>query len=301
MKKFMIGMHGKYDAIKFNRDFRENFYGIEACLFGDERDIEELINNIQRKGIKFGIHFPLRFGISKLRDSQFLSLDEDIRRNAYKYIEEELEYIKNKGLRPEYILFHYPKPAILRSDFNMTNWRFADKSEYIYEEDYPMDEFKKYSENLFSWLSEKSFEYNFIPVLEFDALNKYICEDNFLEALLEKYKAVKICLDTGRLHLQSKIDSDFNENEIIKRFAKYTEVVHLWNVKVSGNLENSHFPVLSDLKIEDGWAPIENYLKIIIKENKNVKIMFEHRSELISSKELDNCYSWISSVLEYND
>lgn len=298
MENFMIGMYGKYDNIKFNRDFRENFYGIEACLFEDEREIEKLINETERKGIKFGIHFPLRSGISNLRDPQFLSLDVETRENAYKYIESELNYIKKKGLNPEYILFHYPKPVILKNDFNMNNWRFADNSEYTYESDYPTNEFKKYSENLFSWLSEKSLEYNFIPVLEFDALNNYVCEDNFLENLLEKYKAIKICLDTGRLHLQSKIDLDFNEKEIIKRFAKYTQVVHLWNVKVSGNLENNHFPTLPSLKLEDGWAPIESYLKIITKENKDVKIMFEHRSDLISDKELDSCYSWISSILE---
>lgn len=298
MENFMIGMYGKYDNIKFNRDFRENFYGIEACLFEDEREIEKLINETERKGIKFGIHFPLRSGISNLRDPQFLSLDVETRENAYKYIERELNYIKKKGLNPEYILFHYPKPVILKNDFNMSNWRFADNSEYTYESDYPTNEFKKYSENLFSWLSEKSLEYNFIPVLEFDALNNYVCEDNFLENLLEKYKAIKICLDTGRLHLQSKIDLDFNEKEIIKRFAKYTQVVHLWNVKVSGNLENNHFPTLPSLKLEDGWAPIESYLKIITKENKDVKIMFEHRSDLISDKELDSCYSWISSILE---
>lgn len=298
MQKFMIGMYGKFDNDKFNRDFKENFYGIEACLFEDERDIEKLINETKRKGAKFGIHFPLRAGISNLRDPQFLALDEDMRRNAYKYIEEELDYIDNMEVKPEYILFHYPKPVILKNNFNMSNWRFEDKSEYTYEADYSINKFKRYSENLFVWLSEKSLEYNFIPVLEFDILNKYICEYSFLESLLEKYRTVKICLDTGRLHLQSKIDSNFNEKEIIKRFAKYTEVVHLWNVKVSGNLENSHFPTLPNLKIEDGWAPIENYLKIITKENKNVKIMFEHRSDLISDEELDSCYFWISSILK---
>lgn len=135
MENFMIGMYGKYDNIKFNRDFRENFYGIEACLFEDEREIEKLINETERKGIKFGIHFPLRSGISNLRDPQFLSLDVETRENAYKYIERELNYIKKKGLKPEYILFHYPKPVILKNDFNMSNWRFADNSEYTYESD----------------------------------------------------------------------------------------------------------------------------------------------------------------------
>lgn len=298
MKNFMIGMHGKYDDKKFNRDFRENFYGIEACLFKDEKDIKKLAYNIERKGIKLGIHFPLRFGISKLRDQQFLSLDEGTRKDAYRCIEEELNYIKDNGIKPEYILFHYPKPVILKNGFNIDNWRFADESEYIYERDYPMDKFKKYSENLFIWLSEKSLEYNFIPVLEFDGLNKYVCEGDFIESLLEKYKAVRLCIDTGRLHLQNRIDSDFDEKEIIRKFARYAEVVHLWNVKISGNLENNHFPALPSLKVEDGWAPIEDYLKIIKNENKKVRIMFEHRSELISNEELDNLYFWVASILE---
>ena len=85
-------------------------------------------------------------------------------------------------------MFHYPKPAILKENFDLNNWRFANRSEYTYESQYPYDEFMKNSEYLFKWLSEKSLEYNFIPVLEFDALNKYICEDYFLEGLLEKYK-----------------------------------------------------------------------------------------------------------------
>jgi hypothetical protein len=298
MKNFMIGMDGKYDYKKFERDFRKEFYGIQVCLFENEEEIDKLCNEAKYKKFDIGIHFPLRAGISKLRDPQFLSLNEEIKIDAYKHIQEELEYIKQKQIKPKYILFHYPKPVIIKENFDMSNWRFADSSEYIYESEYLYDEFKKNSEYLFRWLSEKSFEYNFIPVLEFDALNKYVCEDDFLENLLKKYKRVKICLDTGRLHLQHKIDSEFNDIEVIKRFSKYTEVVHLWNVKVAGNLENNHYPALPNLRQEDGWAPIEDYLKIIREENRNVKIMFEHRSNLISDEELDSCYSWISEIFE---
>lgn len=295
MNNFMIGMYGKYDNEKFHRDFRENFYGIEACLFEDEKDIEILANEAKGKSFKFGIHFPLRAGISKLRDPQFLSLEEDVKTNAYKYIEDELKYIKDKNIKPEYILFHYPKPVIIKENFDMSNWRFYDSSEYNYETAHSWHEFKKSSEYLFKWLSEKSIEYGFIPVLELDALNKYVCEGNFLEELLEKYKKVRLCLDTGRLHMQNKIDEAFNDIEIIKRFAKYTEVVHLWNVRVAGI---GHFPALPNLKPEEGWAPIKNYLKIIKEANKDVKIMFEHRSDLINDEELDSCYSWISFLLE---
>ena len=298
MKNFMIGMYGKFDYVKFHRDFRKDFYGIEACLFEKEIDVENLANEAARNGFKFGVHFPLRAGKLRLRDQQFLSLNEDTKLDAYKSIENELKYIKNKGLNPEYILFHYPKPVILKNNFDMSNWRFADASEYIYEEEYPEKEFKKNSEYLFKWLTKKSLQYNFIPVLEFDALNKYVCEDDFLESLLEKYKKVRLCLDTGRLHLQHKIDTSFNDINIIKRFSKYAEVVHLWNVKVAGNLEYSHFPALPNLKPEEGWAPTEEYLRIIKEENKNVKIMFEHRSDLINDEELDICYSWTSKLFD---
>lgn len=92
------------------------------------------------------------------------------------------------------------------------------------------------------------------------------------------------------------INFRYSQFVIIKKYEKYTEVVHLWNIKVSGNLGNNHFPELPNLKVEDGWAPIEEYLKIIAEENANVRIMFEHRSDLISDEELEKCYSWISKI-----
>lgn len=79
MGDFMIGMYGKYDDKKFDRDFRKGFYGIEACLFEEEGDIERLCNKADKEGFKVGIHFPLRSGISKLRDPQFLSIDKGVK------------------------------------------------------------------------------------------------------------------------------------------------------------------------------------------------------------------------------
>jgi len=33
MKNFLIGMHGGFDKQKYDRDMRDNFYGVEACCF----------------------------------------------------------------------------------------------------------------------------------------------------------------------------------------------------------------------------------------------------------------------------
>lgn len=134
----MIGMHGRYDYKKFHRDFREDFYGIEVCLFEDETNIDNLLNEAEKNRFKYGIHFPLRAGISELRDPQFLSLNKEIKEDSFKHIEDELKYIKAKQIKPEYILFHYPKPVILKRNFDMSNWRFADSSEYTYESEYPL-------------------------------------------------------------------------------------------------------------------------------------------------------------------
>jgi len=157
MNNFMIGMHGKFDYKKFNRDFRKGFYGIEVCLFEDENDIEILSKEAERNDFKFGIHFPLRAGISRVRDPQFLSLDEEVKNSAYNRIEDELIYMKQKNITPQYILFHYPKPVILKENFDLDNWRFYDRSEYTYESQYPYEEFKKNSECLFKWLSQKRY------------------------------------------------------------------------------------------------------------------------------------------------
>lgn len=163
---------------------------------------------------------------------------------------------------------------------------FYDRSEYCYEDEYSFDSFKNNTEKLFKWLLIKSREYNFTPVLEFDALNKYITGSKFLEELLEKYNEIKLCLDTGRLHAQHINDKDFNEIDIIKRFSKYTKVIHLWNVQVEGGSDSSHYPALPTLREEDGWAPIEKYLNIIKEENRDIIVLFEHRSEKVNDEEI---------------
>jgi hypothetical protein len=295
MNRFMIGQHHCFDDLKYARDFRKDFYGIEACMLESEGEIDKLIAISQRDNLKIGIHFPLRGWATKHRDPQFLIKDIDIREQFYKEMEEEFIYLQK--IKPEYVLFHYPKPVILDNRVDWKRWRFGDKSEYIFESDYTIEELRESSEYLFCWLSEKAEEYNFTPVLELDALNRYIYDTNLLEDLLNKYPKVKLCLDTGRLHYQDRMDEYFDAKQIIKRFAKYAEVIHLWNVKVTEIVEKNHFPTLPSLKAEDGWAPIEEYMTIISQENKHAKILFEHASHLIGDEELQSCYDWIAGMI----
>lgn len=296
MKNFLIGMHGGFDYKKFQRDYRTDFFGVEACMFSSEEDIKILLDEAKKHNFKFGIHFPLHKNLFEYcRDPLFLSRDEDICEESYKVFEEELSYCKSIG--SEYILVHFPKPVIINNNLNWSSWRFANDMEWINESAYPYDEFKNSIENMFSRLSLLSDKYKIQIVLEHDALNKYIYEGDLLEELFNKYSNLKICLDTGRLHLLEIVDSDFDSGKFLSKMAPFTYIVHLWNTSVDNNLAGGHYPVLPSLKTSEGWGDISTYLSTIASINKEVKVLFEHRSDLITDEELDICYNWVSSIM----
>lgn len=140
MNSFMIGQHGSFSYTKYNRDFRDGFYGIEACLFEQEEDTQHLIREAQNQQFHIGIHFPLRAGQSKVRDALFLSMVPPLREQAYRYAQKELEYIGN--IRPDYVLFHYPKPVILDDRFDWSLWKFDQPEEYVYESEISFNQFR---------------------------------------------------------------------------------------------------------------------------------------------------------------
>ena len=290
MDRFMIGQFGYFNEEKYKRDFRQGFYGIEASLLREEKDVDRLIELAKQDLFHIGVHFPLRGWLDRLRDPQFFTKDETKKQCFYQDVEEELIYLQK--VKPEYVLFHYPKPVILDDKVDWSLWRFPDASEFVYESDYSYEELQRDSEQLFSWLSDKSAAYGFVPVLELDALNRYV----YATELLAKYPRVRLCLDIARLHIQASIDPNFSFRNIIKRFAKYAQVIHVSNVRLKENLEKNHFPALPELDPADGWADMAEYISLINQENSSAKIFFEHRSDLISETELAACYNWMDEL-----
>lgn len=143
MNNFLIGQYGIYDFDKFNRDFKKEFFGTEACLLGSETDIDHLIAESEKHNFKIGIHFPLRAGVHKYRDPLFMSNNEIFRCDAFESICSELNYIREKNIKINHIVFHYPKPVILNEEYNWSNWRFTNCKEFIYESEYTYDELSK--------------------------------------------------------------------------------------------------------------------------------------------------------------
>lgn len=293
MKRFMIGQFNKFDVDRQNRDFRDYFYGIEINQMESLGELEILKVNIKERKLKIGIHFPLLKNQWRSRDPQYLSKDNKTYEESMKYMEN--EFARAEEFNPDYILLHYPKPVILDDNVDWSSWRFYDDTEYYYESKISFEYFEEKSRNFFKVLSEQGIKYNFTPVLELDGLNKYVYKTNLLEELLNEYSNIKLCLDFGRIHIQDCIDDNFKGQEIVRKFGRYTHLVHLWNAKVH---TNAHYPALKSLKAEEGWGDMEAYFRILNEENDNYKVLFEHKSNLISDEELEECYIWASELVK---
>lgn len=296
MKRFLIGQFEKFDINKQERDFRDYFFGIEATQMETLDELQILRDNIRDRKLQIGVHFPLLKNQWRSRDPQYLSKDNITYEESIKYMDNEFERVME--FNPDYILLHYPKPVILDDNVDWSSWRFSDSTEYYHESEISYEFFQEKSRNFFKILSEQGKKYNFTPVLELDGLNKYIYGTRLLEELLEEYSNIKICLDFGRVHLQDCIDENFKAIDIIKKFGKYTHLVHLWNAKVDSN---GHYPALPSLKVEDGWGDMEAYFKALNEENQSYKVLFEHKSNLITDEELEECYQWIGNLVSVGE
>ncbi|MEW4369390.1 sugar phosphate isomerase/epimerase [Paenibacillus kandeliae] len=296
--QFMIGMYGGLDMIKFKRDYRDSFYGIEACLFEKKDDMDQLRELAVQNGMKIGVHFPLRAHTYPFRDAPILAKCQQMRDDAYKAVAQELEYLST--YRPTYVLFHYPKPVILDSHVDWSIWTFGDSSEYEYSNDTSIAIIRQLSQEWFEWIQKQAKRYDFIPVMELDTWSSWFYKERWFLDLLDTYCDIRICLDMQRLYLQQRIDPDFDVLRIIRQLAPYTYSIHVSNMQcsVNGEILNRHYPVLPEQSTAAGWAPIAEYLKTIFNINGNVKIMFEHRSELISETELERCYSYLRDIIQ---
>jgi len=296
MTEYFIGMHLNFDHDKYKRDFNHDIVGIEFCNFENSTDIEEMIKIAKRDKFKTGIHFPLDKSSYKYRDPLLLSLDENERKLAFKAVEKEIKYAAMIGA--EYLLVHFPKPMILNENLEWEKCYFTYENEIIWENDYPYEVFEINCDKAFKELSDLSNKYKIQIVLEIEMLNKYLYKGDLLKRLLEKYSDIKLCLDSARIHVLSQIDRAFDYRGFIKEMAKYTYLLHLSNIKVTDKIEQGHHPVLKNLPASQGWCNIGEFLEIISSEKRDLKILFEHRSDILNYEELMQCYEWVKSYFK---
>lgn len=295
MNDFLIGMYGRFDDFKYKRDFRPGFWGVEACMFPSEQEVDKLVNQSVKDGFSFGVHYPLLKKDTPYRDPFLIALGANEREKAWKSFEKEVLFASGKGAA--YILTHFPKPVIVNRSLDLTCWRFAGDEEWMFTDEYPLEAMKENLAVMFKRLSDISDRCDIQIFLENDAISDVLAESPLLVDLLEENKKIMLCLDIGRLHLQQMLDPSFDAMECAEKMAPYTGHIHLWNTNPAGNLSGGHYPVLPGQKPTEGWADVSRFIGIIKRFSSKVKVLFEHRSELVDDEQLDECYRWVEKIL----
>ncbi|HUW65253.1 MAG TPA: hypothetical protein VMW83_11300 [Spirochaetia bacterium] len=168
----------------------------------------------------------------------------------------------------------------------------------MYAELYPPELLEANICTMFSRLAAIACKYNIRIMIENEPISRLLRDGNLLVDMLTRYDQVKLCLDLGRLHLQEKIDPSFNALKFAETMAPYTCSIHLWNASLNHPPFGGHYPALPELTPADGWADIGALIEIIKESNCAVKVVFEHRSDLISDQDLNRCYGWIAGMLK---
>ena len=295
MNSFLIGMYGKFDDSKYKRDLRPGFWGVEACMFPSEQEVDKLVSRTMEDGFNFGVHYPLVKKDTLYRDPFLIALSENEREKAWEYFENEVLFASGKGAA--YILTHFPKPVLVNRSLDLNYWRFAGDKEWMFTDEYPLEALKENLSMMYKRLYDISDRYDIEVFLENDAMSTMLIESRLLVDLLKENYKVKLCLDIGRLHLQEKLDPSFNAIKLVEMMAPYTGHIHLWNTNPAGNLSGGHYPVLPKQKPSEGWADIKRFIDTIKGFNSKVKVLFEHRSDLVNDEELDECYRWVEELL----
>ena len=293
--RFLIGMYGRWDQDKYRRDYRSNFWGVEACMFADRAAAQELVSASKREGFRFGVHFPLIKPDSIYRDPLLMALDLNEREISWRSFEQEVLFSAENGAA--YILTHFPKPVLVNRSMDLEYWRFAGEKEWMFADEYPESQLTNLLGEMFYRIDMLAESYGIPIFLENDAMCSTLADTDLLSKLFDRYPRVGLCLDIGRLHLQSSIDSRFDGLKFTHKMAPYVRFVHLWNTNPLQNQVGGHYPVLPSQRLEEGWADTGGYLGAICGKRNDFFVLFEHRSDLISEADLERCYEWVRELL----
>ena len=277
-----MGVYGSFDPGKFDREFRSWFTGVEATNLRSVGEARLLAEYCHDHGIGLGVHYPLVAGPAH----PFLtSRNKDKRAEAYGLLRASL--VEAKALGATYVLAHYPKPALLAPELDWRDWRFPYPGEAVTATEELLLEESEIGHEVFSQLEQLSHECGIQLVLEHDILHS-LHYSGLLQSLFAAHSSIGLCVDTGRLHMLEHTDSGFDGVNFIRQMAPYITNLHLWTVRLGTNKEGGHHPLLPRLSPDEGWGRMAEYLTTLA-DVSVANVLFEHRADLISSKEMEEC------------
>lgn len=293
--RFMTGVYGRFQPELVLKETRPGFAGLEISSLGSLNEVIEVAAFAREHHLVLGAHFPL---VRSTHPGCALhplvtSRDAAMREQAFSALASELQVLERLAVK--YLVVHFPKPSLLCSSLDWSDWRFPQEGESLLAEETGTAEQRQLALMAFSELDQLAAQTSVRIVLEHDILHSVFYQSLFGE-LLAEFPRVGFCLDTGRLHLQQHTDPGFSAISFIEQMKPYITNLHLWTVRLGENRQGGHHPILPSLSKEEGWGDNESYLRALSTLTEGY-VMFEHRSDLVSETELDLCYSWTEELL----
>lgn len=293
---YQIGIFHRLDRDRFQREWRPWFHGVEVSNLVDQTEADQVLAFLREGKLPFGIHFPLlQPAAGSALHPLVCSLDPEQRAAAVQQVAAAMQSASRQGA--EYLLIHFPKPAILDSRLDWSDWRFAQSDEAIIDSLIDREEAAAAAADACRQLAGLPTALGLPLVLELDILHAWHYRELLVE-LFQRYPQLGLCLDTGRLHLLRATDRELEPIQLIRSLRSQITNLHLWTVRTGENRRGGHHPVLPSQSGADGWGEI-GLMLAELSAAERATVLFEHRSDLVSSVELEECYQWVRDTLEH--
>ncbi|MBS4171760.1 sugar phosphate isomerase/epimerase [Bacillus sp. FJAT-49736] len=283
MRRLHIGMWHVLKEEEWNQFHFGMIHGLEASQYEKEEDWRTLKDFCQQNNISFGIHSPI-YCNERAWLPQVTSSDEQKRIEALSWIGQEVEFAAK--YKADYILFHYPFPAILPKYVDYNYWPREVNFPTMKWNELSREEFVHWSEEVFKRLVELQVNYKQKIILEYDFFGEF--EEEYLQ-MFEKYKEIQLVIDTQRLDVHKRAFPGFDPYSFLVKAAPYVYLVH-HSTTIYGENPKRHVPVVPGSIHNPNYGDAHLYLEFLSKYNQTFHIHFEHNPNLVTKEQLKECY-----------
>lgn len=284
-RRLQVGMWEQFSLEKWDRWKADSISGMEICSFASEDDLQSFKEWSVRNKISFGIHTPV-LNTSGYKLPRLTSILPMERQGAWKLAEEEV--ITASRYNADYILFHFPFPALLPSINNTRFARLTSKNERYDPQQCSKSEFKEISLEVFEKLCELQEKHRQRIVLEHDFFGDYA--DVVIERFMQ-FPELKLVLDTARLDIGYRAFGNYDPYKLLDSLAPYVYLVHYSNVRYEDDGFHNHMPDLPEYEEDRRYGDSFAYLKYLAARNHSFHVTFEHKADLVTRNQLLEIYN----------
>ncbi len=237
--------------------------GAEIGFLESRRAVEETVAAVLARGWVLGVHYPLVQAHTWDWAPFWLAPSGDERALACRGAREALR--EASGLGAEYVLFHYPWPALVDPsvDYRTAGWRMPP---FAPSEDlWPRERLRELSHRVLAELEEEGERSGMRVILELDGPNRHFFEPSpaadLCQELFTAHPAIWLCVDTGRFDLLARQHGG-DPLGYVRRWLPFARHLHLHGA--NWRRKENHLPPQPEHERRPGYAPAADMARLLL-------------------------------------